>query len=141
VQPSQKKRSSRPSLIGKPSRKVKTLAALFSTRSKYPESLGFLGKTRHIFEMVNLFDKLKRGTKPVKPQAAQPSETPPAVPGEEERGADARRAAERRAEEAGRKWREQAEKNGEIQKEIGGPKGLEPTRYGDWEKAGRCYDF
>ena len=28
-----------------------------------------------------------------------------------------------------------------IEKEIGGPKGLEPTRYGDWEKAGRCVDF
>ncbi len=26
-------------------------------------------------------------------------------------------------------------------REIGGPKGLEPTRYGDWEKAGRCIDF
>lgn len=26
-------------------------------------------------------------------------------------------------------------------KEYGGPKGLEPTRYGDWEKAGRCIDF
>ena len=26
-------------------------------------------------------------------------------------------------------------------KEIGGPKGLEPTRYGDWEKKGRCIDF
>lgn len=26
-------------------------------------------------------------------------------------------------------------------KEIGGPKGLEPTRYGDWEKRGRCIDF
>lgn len=26
-------------------------------------------------------------------------------------------------------------------KEIGGPKGLEPTRYGDWESKGRCYDF
>ena len=25
--------------------------------------------------------------------------------------------------------------------EYGGPKGLEPTRYGDWEKAGRCIDF
>ncbi len=25
--------------------------------------------------------------------------------------------------------------------EIGGPKGPEPTRYGDWEKAGRCIDF
>ena len=26
-------------------------------------------------------------------------------------------------------------------KEIGGPKGPEPTRYGDWEKKGRCIDF
>jgi hypothetical protein len=25
--------------------------------------------------------------------------------------------------------------------EIGGPKGPEPTRYGDWEKSGRCVDF
>ncbi len=26
-------------------------------------------------------------------------------------------------------------------KEIGGPKGPEPTRYGDWEIKGRCSDF
>jgi len=25
--------------------------------------------------------------------------------------------------------------------ETGGPKGPEPTRYGDWEKNGRCSDF
>lgn len=25
--------------------------------------------------------------------------------------------------------------------EIGGPKGPEPTRYGDWEHKGRCSDF
>lgn len=25
--------------------------------------------------------------------------------------------------------------------EIGGRGGLEPTRYGDWEKNGRCIDF
>jgi len=25
--------------------------------------------------------------------------------------------------------------------EIGGPKGPEPTRYGDWEINGRCVDF
>ena len=25
--------------------------------------------------------------------------------------------------------------------EIGGRKGPEPTRYGDWEKDGRCIDF
>ncbi len=26
-------------------------------------------------------------------------------------------------------------------REIGGPKGPEPTRYGDWERGGRCIDF
>lgn len=25
--------------------------------------------------------------------------------------------------------------------ESGGPKGPEPTRYGDWERKGRCIDF
>ncbi len=25
--------------------------------------------------------------------------------------------------------------------ETGGPKGPEPTRYGDWERKGRCVDF
>jgi hypothetical protein len=25
--------------------------------------------------------------------------------------------------------------------ERNGPKGPEPTRFGDWEKDGRCYDF
>jgi hypothetical protein len=27
------------------------------------------------------------------------------------------------------------------QKEIGGRGGLDPVRYGDWEKNGRCIDF
>lgn len=26
-------------------------------------------------------------------------------------------------------------------REFGGPKGPEPTRYGDWERKGRCIDF
>ena len=28
-----------------------------------------------------------------------------------------------------------------MPREIGGRDGPEPTRYGDWEKAGRCIDF
>ena len=31
--------------------------------------------------------------------------------------------------------------NDEPPAEIGGPRGKEPTRYGDWEKNGRCIDF
>lgn len=27
------------------------------------------------------------------------------------------------------------------EEERGGPKGPEPTRYGDWEQKGRCTDF
>lgn len=40
-------------------------------------------------------------------------------------------AAERRAA---------AEKQARA-KELGGPKGEEPTRYGDWERGGRAVDF
>lgn len=29
----------------------------------------------------------------------------------------------------------------ETEREVGGPKGPEPTRYGDWEINGRCTDF
>ncbi|XP_026521008.1 succinate dehydrogenase assembly factor 4, mitochondrial [Pseudonaja textilis] len=28
-----------------------------------------------------------------------------------------------------------------MTKEKGGPRGPEPTRYGDWERKGRCIDF
>ena len=28
-----------------------------------------------------------------------------------------------------------------VQPEIGGRKGPEPTRYGDWENKGKCVDF
>lgn len=31
--------------------------------------------------------------------------------------------------------------DGSAPKEIGGRKGPEPTRYGDWEIGGRCVDF
>jgi hypothetical protein len=38
---------------------------------------------------------------------------------------------------------EDVDSNGSPQpsEEVGGPKGLEPTRYGDWERKGRCIDF
>ena len=31
--------------------------------------------------------------------------------------------------------------NSQKEKEVCGPTGPEPTRYGDWEKKGICYDF
>jgi hypothetical protein len=36
---------------------------------------------------------------------------------------------------------EVADRPAERPREIGGRGGLDPTRYGDWEKAGRCIDF
>lgn len=35
----------------------------------------------------------------------------------------------------------EGKQQGDRPVELGGPKGPEPTRYGDWEKKGRCIDF
>ena len=37
--------------------------------------------------------------------------------------------------------RENPDPRGAASREIGGRDGPDPTRYGDWEKAGRCIDF
>lgn len=94
--------------------------------------------------MANLFDRLKAGRARSAEKAPDPVPEAPAASiseNQDVRGKDPRRLAEEKAERAGAKWRQAAEARGEIPKEIGGPKGLEPTRYGDWEKAGRCFDF
>jgi hypothetical protein len=62
-------------------------------------------------------------------------ETPPnAAPGKPLTDA-ARRALEEAAA------RHQAEAAAQTVPEQGGPKGLEPTRYGDWERKGIASDF
>ncbi|HOP19718.1 MAG TPA: DUF1674 domain-containing protein [Amphiplicatus sp.] len=48
-------------------------------------------------------------------------------------------AAIRALEEA--EARRRAEKDAARPNEQGGPKGPEPTRYGDWERGGRAVDF
>lgn len=49
-------------------------------------------------------------------------------------------AAQRALEEAeARRAKEKREKK--RRKELGGPAGEEPTRYGDWERGGRAIDF
>ena len=35
----------------------------------------------------------------------------------------------------------EANKLNQKEPEYGGQEGLDPTRYGDWEKGGRCTDF
>jgi hypothetical protein len=54
------------------------------------------------------------------------SPTPPSVPSTDSHSIPAAAAA---AEPAGRS------------REIGGPAGPDPTRFGDWERKGRCIDF
>jgi hypothetical protein len=50
-------------------------------------------------------------------------------------------AAERAlAEAAARRSKRQIQKTDAV-KEVGGPSGPEPTRYGDWEKKGLTSDF
>jgi hypothetical protein len=50
-------------------------------------------------------------------------------------------AAQRALAEAAERRAEVDRKTAERPKESGGPKGLEPTRYGDWENKGLASDF
>jgi hypothetical protein len=49
--------------------------------------------------------------------------------------------AQRALAEAQARRAEVDRKTAEREKESGGPKGLEPTRYGDWERKGLASDF
>jgi hypothetical protein len=51
-----------------------------------------------------------------------------------------REAGERARAEADAR-RESRSETAFVAKEIGGPKGPEPTRYGDWERKGVASDF
>lgn len=50
-------------------------------------------------------------------------------------------AAKRALDEARERRKAEEAKAEQQAKERGGPKGPEPTRYGDWEKKGITYDF
>jgi hypothetical protein len=49
--------------------------------------------------------------------------------------------AERALKEAAERRAQRDAKAQPTEKEFGGPAGLEPTRYGDWEKKGLTSDF
>ena len=49
-------------------------------------------------------------------------------------------AAKRALAEAAER-RKARDKAASLEPEKGGPKGVEPTRYGDWERGGIAYDF
>jgi hypothetical protein len=50
-------------------------------------------------------------------------------------------AAERALAEAAQRRAQSDQKAAALPKEVGGPSGPEPTRYGDWEKKGLTSDF
>lgn len=50
-------------------------------------------------------------------------------------------AAQRALKEAAERRKAADAAAGNGAKEIGGPKGEEPTRFGDWERGGRAVDF
>lgn len=71
---------------------------------------------------------------PKTPKTADPAETGSAPPEEAEKA-----GAER--EESGVRKVNLNDMPPSQDDEIGGPRGPEPTRYGDWERKGRVSDF
>jgi hypothetical protein len=67
---------------------------------------------------------------------AKPSDVPGAAPGK-----PLTPAAERALAEAAARRAERDATAAERPKEANGPKGPEPTRYGDWERKGIASDF
>jgi len=57
------------------------------------------------------------------------------------RGTEALTEADSETETAHQPSPEPQEARSDKPREVGGPKGPEPTRFGDWERAGRCIDF
>jgi hypothetical protein len=71
--------------------------------------------------------------------AHDPPPTPTASPPGERKQLSP--AAQRALVEAEARRQATAAKEKPLPKEKGGPSGLEPTRYGDWEKKGIASDF
>ena len=89
--------------------------------------------------MFELFKSHRpRDAKPAKPAAEAPAGKRRVAPADLARAeADARAAQETQAETQAKDGPEEDRKP----EELGGPSGPEPTRYGDWERKGICYDF
>ena len=71
--------------------------------------------------MFDMFSRKKRKEKRKEKRMSQEASLAPPCPVEEVRSS--------------------APSTGGGVREFGGPSGAEPTRYGDWERKGRCIDF
>ena len=92
-----------------------------------------------VLHMKRTFKALKPGAAKAKSQPAAAERKPAAKQPDAQ---DLDRAAQQKAAETQAPGADQAgrDQNGKP-KEVGGPEGPEPTRYGDWERGGICYDF
>ncbi|KAG2327190.1 hypothetical protein Bca52824_009918 [Brassica carinata] len=78
---------------------------------------------------------LSSGTSPPPPQSSSPSPNQDQIVKPDEKVQENQQTPKEEEEEGG------GEFVNEDTGEIGGPRGPEPTRYGDWEQRGRCSDF
>lgn len=67
--------------------------------------------------------------------------TKPATKDDKEKAARIAEAAQRALAEAEARRAERDRAAKPQPREVGGRDGPDPTRYGDWEKSGRCIDF
>jgi hypothetical protein len=90
-----------------------------------------------------ILQAMKRTFKALKPTAAKAKRQPAAAErkpgGKQPAPEDLDRAAQQKAAE--RQTPTTDREKADEAKEVGGPEGPEPTRYGDWERGGICYDF
>ena len=96
-------------------------------------------KTRHIQTMEQGFKAHKpRPARRPKPGVPDPVAKPVSRAQLDAEAAKARSGPDR---EAGKQDPKAQPERANMPKEVGGPSGPEPTRYGDWERNGICSDF
>jgi len=118
---------------------AKNLAtALFRALPRVPQSLG-LQATHGYAGVRTLATAPPGGAKPVAGTPRLPASPPQQMTGldaDAVAGDQQRQATGEQEVEAGNYSHQNAATG-----EVGGPRGPEPTRYGDWEQKGRCTDF
>lgn len=103
--------------------------------------LGGKLETRHITAMEQKFTAHKpRPAKRPKPGVPQPV-AQPVSRAQLDAAAEAKKARPGPDREADKQDPKAQPDKANMPKELGGPSGLEPTRYGDWERKGICSDF
>ncbi|KAK9147274.1 hypothetical protein Scep_006031 [Stephania cephalantha] len=112
---------------------------VISVANKLSESKPSLGFARSDLQFQ--FHSIKSTTRGFACSSHQHQQNPKIVAeAEHEQESEEKSENQEKEEEA-----DEVNEDGEIVNretgEVGGPRGPEPTRYGDWERRGRCSDF